>query len=300
MFDLVLMDIQMPVMDGLEATRRIRGNSQFKDLPIIAMTAHAMTGDKEKSLAAGMNEHLSKPINQNALYQTLKTWIPEKHRQTCPTTPGQAAADLQLPVLPGIDQTEALKALNNQKLFVKMLYEFKKNYASLPTLLQDLSTAGQWQEIQQKAHAIKGVAGYIGSAVLMETAKIVEESLRDGQTEEAAGHLVYFIKALDDVLATLSTLPDLQQAKAEETGHNQEKFVFDAEIEQLIHLLIEQLKNGELAAEEQFTEVAKLLRGAGFEEQLQMIGELIEDIEYEDAEERTRALLNSILQRIEN
>ena len=133
-YDLVLMDIQMPVMDGLEATRRIRQNSRFKDLPIIAMTAHAMTGDRDKSLAAGMNDHITKPIDSAALYLALKKWI--KGRKTGGTSgkPGRTdvscrlpADGLSLPDLPGIDQAEALKILNNKTdLFVKMLYDFQK------------------------------------------------------------------------------------------------------------------------------------------------------------------------------
>jgi CheY-like chemotaxis protein len=76
-FDLVLMDIQMPVMDGLTATREIRGLG-FRDLPIVAMTAHAMSSDRELSLQAGMNDHVNKPINVTELFQTLVKWIPGK------------------------------------------------------------------------------------------------------------------------------------------------------------------------------------------------------------------------------
>ncbi len=304
-YDLVLMDVQMPVMDGLEATRRIRANSQFKDLPIIAMTAHAMAGDREKSLGAGMNEHLTKPINQTALYQTLKTWIAEKQGTIRPSAADwpaqtQAAGEIQLPPLPGIDQTEALKALNNQKLFVKMLYEFKKNYSSLPGILQDLAAAGQWQEIQGKAHAIKGVSGYIGSPILMGAAKKVEDSLRDGQEQEAEGHLLHFISTLEGILTTLSTLPDSHCQKTKALSEDQENFVLDTEIEQLMRRLIDQLRNGELAAEEQFAEVEKRLANGGFDQQLKVIGELIEDIEYEDAAKETATLLKNILERIQN
>jgi two-component system sensor histidine kinase/response regulator len=77
-FDLVLMDIQMPVLDGLAATRLIRTDARFHDLPIIAMTAHAMTGDRERSLDAGMNDHLTKPINPAALSAILSRWMPAK------------------------------------------------------------------------------------------------------------------------------------------------------------------------------------------------------------------------------
>ncbi len=75
-YALVLMDIQMPVMDGLTATKRIRSDPRFRDLPIVAMTAHAMSGDRELSLAAGMNDHITKPIDPEALYTTLRKWIP--------------------------------------------------------------------------------------------------------------------------------------------------------------------------------------------------------------------------------
>ncbi|MDR0548169.1 MAG: PAS domain-containing protein [Deltaproteobacteria bacterium] len=77
-FDLILMDIQMPEMDGLTATRAIRAIPKLKDIPIVAMTAHAMSGDRELSLAAGMNDHISKPINLTELYQTLLKWVPNR------------------------------------------------------------------------------------------------------------------------------------------------------------------------------------------------------------------------------
>lgn len=75
-FDLVLMDIQMPVMDGLAATRLVRADARFRHLPIIAMTAHAMRGDRERSLDAGMNDHLTKPINPATLSAILSRWMP--------------------------------------------------------------------------------------------------------------------------------------------------------------------------------------------------------------------------------
>ena len=80
-YDAVLMDIQMPVMGGFEATREIRKDERFKELPVIAMTAHAMAGDREKSLAAGMNDHVTKPIDPDELFSTLVRWIKPGERE---------------------------------------------------------------------------------------------------------------------------------------------------------------------------------------------------------------------------
>ena len=319
-YDLVLMDIQMPVMDGLEATRIIRRDSQFKDLPIIAMTAHAMAGDREKSLAAGMNGHITKPIDQVVFYQTLKEWVGGK--QTAPpqekprTSSSGSMADLSLSSLPGIDQVEALKVLNNNtRLFVKLLYDFRKNFSSLPTLLRNLSETGQWPEIQEKAHTVKGVAGYLGASYLMEAAQQLENTLKKGNREDAPNHLVSLINALDTVLSSLSTFPFQEKAPPVRAGKKPGRAVAGSEVEESrqvlvgrlgteaehpLHLLIDHLQKGELAAEEQFAEVQHLLAETGFDEHLETIAALIDDIEYAKAAEIAGNLLKMLQLTDEN
>jgi two-component system, sensor histidine kinase and response regulator len=302
-YDLVLMDIQMPEMDGLEVTRRIRRNSRFKDLPIIAMTAHAMSGDKDKSLAAGMNDHITKPFDPAVLYQTLKNWIPENRavrprKKPYETPVVTTTVEVVLPSLPGIDQEEALKVLNhNTPLFLTLLYNFKKSFGSLPTLLRELSEAGQWSEIRDKAHAVKGVAGYIGSSFLVQAAQRLEEALKNDQREDAANHLVSFINALDTILSSLSALPAKDEDAFIEDKHSPARDIEGTEGEDQVQVLIGQLKRGELAAEEQFTEVARLLAGSGFDEHLKTIAALIDDIEYEKAAEIAGNLLNAVQQK---
>jgi len=297
-YDLVLMDIQMPVMDGLEATRRIRQSDRFKDLPVVAMTAHAMIGDREKSLAAGMNDHLTKPIDPDALYQVLKKWI----RHPSAGTGQEIAADhgvspaeeLLLPPLPGIDQAEAMKILNNKAgLFVKMLYDFRKNYSSLPTILRELSAAGDWAEIQRKAHTVKGVAGYIGSVPLQQAAAILEEALRSDMREEGVHRLAEFIDALDEILSSLAQLPALEAGELSRQAPPPSDVEVHGvpEAEEPLQLLIGQLTRGEVAAEEQANVVAGILAGSGLTRQMQEIVTLIEDIEYERAAEKARGLL---------
>jgi two-component system sensor histidine kinase/response regulator len=303
-YDLVLMDIQMPVMDGLEATRKIRQNNTFRNLPIIAMTAHAMAGDKEKSLAAGMNDHITKPIDASALHKTLSKWLrgkktTAKTEEPPPALAAPAAAALSLPHLPGIDQAEALKILNNKTaLFVKMLYDFQKNFSSLPNLLRQWSVAGKWSDIERKAHTIKGVSGYIGSFSLLRAAEQLENALRNEQREAAVQHLSIFINALDDILSSLSMLPAREEERTPANVDTPLRDVRFEDVEEPLCNLITQLQRGELAAEEQFIVVEKLLSGTGFDKQVQELADLIEDIEYESAAEISKFLLAVLRQKM--
>ncbi len=284
-FDLVLMDIQMPEMDGLEATRRIRRQARFNHLPIIAMTAHAMTGDRDKSLAAGMNDHITKPIDQKILYQTLKQWLPAAGGDAVvqPVPTGAADSLDALPDLPGIESDQALRVLSgNVSLFVKMLYEFKEKYALLPTRLRELSETGNWSEIGVFAHTIKGVAGYIGAPDLGAAARCLEDALKAERRDEAGGLLVTFIDALDAVLSSLSGLPPRQLA-AERGENGAKKTATREEQQQELERLIGQLQRGEAAAEDTFAAVRNHLSGAGVDELLVRIGEAIDDIAYEEA-----------------
>jgi two-component system, sensor histidine kinase and response regulator len=295
-YDLVLMDIQMPEMDGLEATRRIRKDERFKDLPILAMTAHAMTGDREKSLAAGMNDHITKPIDQLELYQCLIKWLSSRQPGGRPAPreePGSFSAyNIVLPPLSGIDQVGALKALdNNTRLFAKMLYDFKKRYSPLPASLRELSTAGNWKEIEKKAHTVKGIAGYIGSSSLMKAAHSLEDALNNDRIEEGRDFLAAFVDVLEHILASLQKLPAITEVIPVREVPGSAGAADKDEVAGLIQVLIGQLKRGEATAEEQFATIRNILEGCGFDEQLQGIAALIDDIEYDQAAESVGTLL---------
>lgn len=179
-FDIVLMDIQMPEMNGIQATQEIRKNPLFKDLPIVAMTAHAMVGDKEKSLNAGMNEHITKPIDPDELYKTLKRWLQPSNSHTSNTVILTHQNDMTL--LPDYSDSLhvqwGLKRIGgNRSLFYKLLKEFHQDHHNDIQLLQHAIDTNQIETAKRIIHTIKGVTGNIGAHKLQQLASELEQGI---------------------------------------------------------------------------------------------------------------------------
>jgi two-component system sensor histidine kinase/response regulator len=183
-FDLVLMDIQMPVMDGLTATKTIRADGRFADLPIVAMTAHAMSGDRERSLYAGMNDHLTKPISPESLTDMLVRWMP-----TAPVRPAVPELVVARAVvhgdaipeeLPPFDIQAALARANGKpKLLRKMMAGFGKQFAHAGVEVRELIAQEKLEDANRLAHSLKGVAATLEAKELSAAAKELEYALRD-------------------------------------------------------------------------------------------------------------------------
>jgi signal transduction histidine kinase/DNA-binding response OmpR family regulator/HPt (histidine-containing phosphotransfer) domain-containing protein len=197
-YDLVLMDIQMPRMNGLQAAEKIRETLDSENLPIIAMTAHAMTGDREKSLAAGMQDHITKPIDPNTLYSVLARWIPGKEKKYPPkhdesqeinNHAGRTDADIPID-LPGIDIDRGLRNINgNRQLYRNLLLKFRRDYADAAQKIRGLIDREDVQEAQRLAHSAKGLAGSLGATQLQTAGQVLESGLRENKpVEDALAH----------------------------------------------------------------------------------------------------------------
>jgi PAS domain S-box-containing protein len=187
-FDLVLMDIQMPVMDGLTATRLIRADGRFRNLPILAMTAHAMSSDRERSVAAGMNDHLTKPISPNRLMEALLQWMPGETaagKETGGAAVKPASGQDSLPQrLPPFNIQAALVRTNGKpRLLRKIMFGFRDKYANAGSELRGLIAASRNEDAERLAHSLKGVAATLEAKELSEASFAVEIAFRTGQTE---------------------------------------------------------------------------------------------------------------------
>jgi two-component system, sensor histidine kinase and response regulator len=254
-YDAVLMDIHMPVMDGYEATRAMRASPMLEKLPIIAMTANAMVGDMQRSLAVGMNDHLSKPIDVAQLFKALIRWIPPR-ADRAPTgivrTATVATGSTDNP--PGIDMAGALARLDgNQTLYRKLLLHFRQDHERTAAGVRDTVENDDLDAAREIVHGLKGVAGNIGAMGLMDAARDLEESLASRDRTNMANLLDRFDDGVAEVLASLETLPCLEESDQEDCGP-----LDDETLRRDIEAFGEMLDGNDFRAEEQW----QTLKGA--------------------------------------
>ena len=190
-YDLVLMDVQMPEMDGYQATAKIRSDPRFEKLPIIAMTAHATVEERQRCLDAGMNDHVAKPIDPSALYATLARYVRGSAVRTAPAAstehPTQSARGKSSPefdAVEGLDAADGLRRVGgNTKLFHSLLKQFIEGQSEAADRIAESLRAGERKVAERLAHTVKGVAGNIGAKAVQAAAADLEKALRsDGGT----------------------------------------------------------------------------------------------------------------------
>ena len=197
-FDVVLMDLHMPVMDGREATRQIRADERFRQLPILAMTAHALDEEREQCLAIGMQDHISKPLEPRRLYATLAAYVHPRSidhgglAATTLSTDNASAAEAastelptSLPRVPGLDTRSAMDRLDGDlRLYLQVAQGFVTHAdTSVPLLRAALEVQG-WATVQREAHTLRGLCATIGAYALAQLAAGLEQAA--GQRDESS------------------------------------------------------------------------------------------------------------------
>jgi CheY-like chemotaxis protein len=305
-FDAVLMDIQMPVMDGLTATKEIRKwEDQFRipnsasRIPIIAMTASAMTQDREEAMGAGMDDHVSKPINTNELFSALLKWIEPGEREIPESPPIEVVVkkseEETLPDLPGIDTASGLARVGgNLKLYKKILLKFYTDYTDVAGQIQTAIDSNDQELAQRLAHTVKGVAGNIGATDLQEPAKNLELAAKAGEFDQAKALMDPFQATLDLVLDSLKAIA--QPTATEEAEAAGKTGTPDKLLDFLEKLEAHVQKKKPKPCKEIMEEISGYNWPGEFASDLSGLGKLIGKYKFKDAQ----PLLESMIQKLKS
>jgi two-component system sensor histidine kinase/response regulator len=282
--DLVLMDIQMPTMDGYEATRHIRKIPAMEDLPIFAMTANALVGDAEKSLQSGMNGHISKPVNPEELYNILSEQLPRSTQKQIPVTDKKTDNGWIIPQqnLPGVNLNHGLKQVGgNTKLYLKLLRDFVSHHGNSVNKIQELIASSRFKEACRTAHTLKGVGGNIGAYELQQVAAEIEACLNKGMSPSEE-MIKQFSMACDSLFNTLhSILPTPENNDVGSGEPNQ----FNKDIEEDLKSLISALKKGNAHSVKLYNNLRPVLVNKLEAEQINKLDKLINQYDFEEADE---------------
>jgi len=294
-FDGVLMDLQMPVMGGIEATQEIRKDEKFRDLPIIAMTANAMAGDREKCIEAGMNDHVAKPIDIKELFEVLDKWITASNPVAAPKAEekGIAPEEIRIPELTGIDVADGLKRVaGNRKLYRNILLKFRDSQADAIIEVRAALDNDDLETATRAAHTLKGVAGNIGANALQEAAKELEAELKQGLTNG----LEPLFEAVEAQLAQV--LPGLSVLDKDEPDESSSASGGEIDIEAVTPLLARLetlLQDDDAEAADVLDELAAGLKGSDVQPELKQLGKLIGQYDFEEA----LAVLKNMMQTLD-
>lgn len=298
-FDLVFMDLQMPVMDGYEAAGRIGADDRFTDLPIIALTAHAMADEREKCLKSGMRDHVAKPINPKELFATMVKWIAPGVRKAAKPK-AQIDEDKSMALLPnelpGIDIKSGLARMaGNHELYKKILLKFRNNNQNVINNIKSAMELADMAAISMLTHTIKGVAGNIGAGDLYQAMADLEsalkkENIKQAQIliEEADRHLKIVFEAIESI----DDQSDQDKKSSVATDPEVPEAIFNRD--QALRLLHELIELVEMDVSEALSRINELSLILGAVPEIEIITAALEDYESDEALAAIKDLANRL------
>ena len=302
-YDAVLMDVQMPEMDGLEATAYIRRHISYNHLPIIAMTAHAMEEERQRCLAAGMNDHIAKPIDSEVIYQTLGRWIKPRDGeafstrqritdQVLPIAPIGGATDHLPATLPPFDLVAAEARMGGMRdLLCDVLVSFHANYVGMGEELDKLLAESRADEMHLIANTLKGLAATLGANALSLAAAALEKALRSGRISEVPS-LVAILKA--ELAPSVAAAGQITPRGGEEPDGLlpliPESALDRDEVNHAVGELAALLARNSVRASKALTVLNKLLRGHGVHRHLNALSTALDRFDFRGAERCLSAL----------
>ncbi|WP_426055148.1 response regulator [Janthinobacterium sp. PSPC2-1] len=280
-YDGVLMDCQMPVMDGYQATRKLRQDPRYSDLPVIAMTANAMVGDKEKCLDAGMNDFIAKPIDVAQLFGTLARWIAPAAPQEMTVLVAQPEAEL--PVVAGLKMAEAMRRVGgNATLMRKLLDRFVETQFDAMQRIVAAIENNQLETAIREAHTLKGLAGNIGAGGLADSAARVEHLLSLGSHDGLPQALAACTLALDELVPKI-VLAMQSRSNVPEPGNTVVAAVDRAQLEAGLRELSQLLQQDDAQAVKHLDGIGPVLVAAGQAEHARQLKRMLGQYDFEGA-----------------
>ncbi|WP_412478430.1 response regulator [Azonexus sp. IMCC34839] len=287
-YDLVLMDCHMPVMDGYEATRRIRGDLNMDNLPVIAMTANAMAGDRERCLAAGMNDHIAKPIDIALLQQTLLHWLNGRGLTPLSPVPSSETSNTH----GDIDTQAALARLGgNQQSLDRLMLRFGENQGDIIERLRMAQQADNRQEMILLTHTLRGLAGNIGGTAVARAAGEIETALKN-EVPLDSGALQELLRKLEAPLANLLKMAN--EAAQPVTVPDNIKLEDRESLYKTLSQLQSLLDNDDATAVRCFNEIYPALLALCEPEKLQELRGRIERYDFEEASASLTAFIETL------
>ncbi|HMM58612.1 MAG TPA: response regulator, partial [Candidatus Rifleibacterium sp.] len=286
-WDIVLMDVQMPHMDGLDATRMIRADSRFADLPIVAMTAHAMSDARDRCLQSGMNAHIVKPINPEDLFQTIRRFCrPDQQIPRAQQVKVLAESSPESFRVDGLDVVSGMRrVMGNFSLYVKLLRRFVEEQANVSTRITQLLEQGDTTRAAQLVHAIKGVSGNLGATEVFAQAQNLERCIKEARpAAQIETEMKNFSARLGSLVSAIRVaLPDEQLVTSEFDGQA------TPQISQKLHkelpLLIKLLKQSSVELIECYKNLSEELRSVCSQEEYSLLEKAVRTGEFDQAVE---------------